>query len=66
MSAREVVALLNELVTGFDEMTEKYGMSAIAGLWLWLSLYSVICNLGGSWQIQRLRLKPLHLGGKLL
>ncbi len=33
MSAQEVVALLNELVTGFDEMTEKYGMSAIAGLW---------------------------------
>jgi predicted nucleic acid-binding Zn finger protein len=32
MSAREVVALLNELVTGFDEMTEKYGMSAIAAL----------------------------------
>jgi hypothetical protein len=30
MSAPEVVALLNELVTGFDEMTEKYGMSAIA------------------------------------
>ena len=51
MSAQKVVALLNELVTGFDEMTEKYGMSAIAGLWLWLSLYSVICNLGGSWPI---------------
>ncbi len=33
MSAQEVVALLNELVTGFDEMTEKYGLSAIAGLW---------------------------------
>jgi hypothetical protein len=33
MSAQEVVSLLNELVTGFDEMTEKYGMSAIAGLW---------------------------------
>jgi hypothetical protein len=32
MSAPEVVALLNELVTGFDEMTEKYGMSAIAAL----------------------------------
>jgi hypothetical protein len=32
MSAQEVVALLNELVTGFDEMTEKYGMSAIAAL----------------------------------
>lgn len=32
MSAQEVVALLNELVTGLDEMTEKYGMSAIAGL----------------------------------
>jgi hypothetical protein len=30
MSAQEVVALLNELVTGFDEMTQKYGMSAIA------------------------------------
>jgi hypothetical protein len=30
MSAPEVVALLNELVTGFDEMTEKYGRSAIA------------------------------------
>jgi hypothetical protein len=32
MSAPEVVALLNELVTGFDEMTAKYGMSAIAAL----------------------------------
>jgi hypothetical protein len=32
MSAQEVVSLLNELVTGFDEMTEKYGMSAIAPL----------------------------------
>ena len=32
MSAPEVVALLNELVTGFDEMTEKYSMSAIAAL----------------------------------
>ena len=32
MSPQEVVALLNELVTGFDEMTEKDGMSAIAGL----------------------------------
>jgi len=32
MSAQEVVGLLNELVTGFDEMTEKYGMSAIAAL----------------------------------
>ena len=33
MSAQEVVALLNELVTGFDKMTEKYATSAIAGLW---------------------------------
>lgn len=33
MSVQEVVSLLNELVTGFDEMTEKYGMSAIARLW---------------------------------
>jgi len=33
MSAQEVVALLNELVTGFDERTAKYGMSAIASLW---------------------------------
>ena len=32
MSAQEVVALLNELVTGFDEMTEKYAKSAIAAL----------------------------------
>ena len=32
MSAQEVVALLNELVTGFDERTEKYGMSAITAL----------------------------------
>jgi hypothetical protein len=64
MSAQEVVALLNELVTGFDEMTEKYGMSAIAALGY--GFYCVICNLRGSWQIQRLRLKPLHLGGKLL
>ncbi|MEG4276748.1 hypothetical protein QUA62_04495 [Microcoleus sp. MON1_C1] len=32
MSAQEVVALLNELVTGFDGMTAKYGMSAIAAL----------------------------------
>jgi hypothetical protein len=32
MSAQEVVALLNELVTGFDGMTEKYGISAIAAL----------------------------------
>jgi len=32
MSAPEVVALLNELVKGFDEMTAKYGMSAIAAL----------------------------------
>jgi hypothetical protein len=32
MSPEEVVPLLNELVTGFDEMTEKYGMSAIAAL----------------------------------
>ncbi|MEG4208090.1 hypothetical protein QUA20_29760 [Microcoleus sp. Pol7_A1] len=30
MSEQEVVALLNELVTGFDEMTEKYGKFAIA------------------------------------
>ncbi len=45
MSAPEVVALLNELVTGFDEMTEKYGMSAIAGLWYgWAYIpLSVIC-----------------------
>jgi len=64
MSAQEVVSLLNELVTGFEEMTEKYGMSAIAALCY--GFYCVICNLGGSWQIQRLRLKPLHLGGKLL
>ena len=64
MSAPEVVALLNELVTGFDEMTEKYGMSAIAALCY--GFYCVICNLGGSWQTQRLRLKPLHLGRKLL
>ena len=32
MSAQEIVALLNELVTGFDEMTEKYGRFAIAAL----------------------------------
>ena len=32
MSAQEVFALLNELVTGFDEMTEKYAKSAIAAL----------------------------------
>lgn len=64
MSAPEVVALLNELVKGFDEMTEKYGMSAIAVLWYGFSC--VICNFGGSWQIQRLPLKPLHLGGKPL
>ena len=32
MSAQEVAALLNELAKGFDEMTEKYGMSAIAAL----------------------------------
>ena len=32
MSAQEVVSLLNELVTGFAEMTEKYGMPAIAAL----------------------------------
>ena len=32
MSSEEVVFLLNEVVTGFDEMTEKYGSSAIAGL----------------------------------
>jgi len=32
MSPEEVVPLLNELVTGFDEMTEKDGMSAIAAL----------------------------------
>ncbi len=49
MSAPEVVALLNELVTGFDEMTEKYGRSAIAVLWYGFSC--VICNLGGSWPI---------------
>ena len=49
MSAQEVVALLNELVTGFDEMTEKYGMSAIAALCY--GFYCVICNLGGSWPI---------------
>jgi hypothetical protein len=66
MSAQEVVALLNELVTGFDEMTEKYGMSAIAALSYGYGFSCVICNLGGSWEIQRLRLKPLHLGGKLL
>ncbi|MEG4962491.1 MULTISPECIES: HAMP domain-containing protein [unclassified Microcoleus] len=30
MSAQEVFGLLNELVTGFDKMTEKYGKSAIA------------------------------------
>ncbi|WP_216669929.1 adenylate/guanylate cyclase domain-containing protein [Brasilonema sennae] len=29
MSAQEVVALLNELVTGFDEMTDKYGLEKI-------------------------------------
>ncbi|MBW4573615.1 MAG: adenylate/guanylate cyclase domain-containing protein [Tolypothrix carrinoi HA7290-LM1] len=29
MSAQEVVALLNELVTNFDEMTEKYGLEKI-------------------------------------
>ena len=39
-------------------------MSAIAALCY--GFYCVICNLGGSWQIQRLRLKPLHLGGKPL
>ena len=64
MSAPEVVALLNELVTGFDEMTEKYGMSALAALSY--GFYCVICNLGGIGHIQRLRLKPLHLGRKLL
>jgi hypothetical protein len=66
MSAPEVVALLNELVTGFDEMTEKYGRSAIAAL----SYATVSLALSVIWgegkQIQRLRLKPLHLGGKLL
>ena len=64
MSAQEIVGLLNELVTGFDEMTEKYGMSAIAALCY--GFYCVICNLGGIGQIQRLRFKPLHLGVKLL
>jgi hypothetical protein len=49
MSAPEVVALLNELVKGFDEMTEKYGMSAIAVLGYGFSC--VICNLDGSWPI---------------
>lgn len=29
MSAQEVVALLNELVTNFDEMTDKYGLEKI-------------------------------------
>jgi hypothetical protein len=62
MSAQEVVALLNELVTGFEEMTEKYAKSAIAALCY--GFYCVICNVGGIGQIQRLRLKPLHLGGK--
>jgi hypothetical protein len=64
MPAQKVVALLNELVTGFEEMTEKYGMSAIAALCY--GFYCVICNLGGIGHIQRLRLKPLHLGGKIL
>jgi len=29
MSAQEVVALLNELVTAFDEMADKYGLEKI-------------------------------------
>jgi hypothetical protein len=49
MSAQEVVALLNKLVTGFDEMIEKYGRSAIAGLCY--GFYCVICKLSGIWQI---------------
>jgi hypothetical protein len=32
MSAQEVVALLNELVTGFDEMTEKYGIAFLTNM----------------------------------
>jgi len=28
MSAQQVVGLLNELVTGFDEMTEKYAFAS--------------------------------------
>ena len=51
MSAQKVVALLNELVTGFDEMTEKYGMSAIAGLcygWAYIPLSVIWVELGKS------------------
>ena len=32
MSPQELVPLLNELVTGFDEMTDIYATSAIAAL----------------------------------
>ena len=49
MSPEEVVPLLNELVTGFDEMTEKDGMSAIAALcygWVYIPLSVIWVELG--------------------
>lgn len=42
MSPQEVVALLNELVTAFDEMTEKYGLEKIKTLG---DGYMAVCGL---------------------
>lgn len=43
MSAQEVVSLLNELVTGFDEMTDKYGLEKIKTIG---DGYMAVCGLG--------------------
>lgn len=43
MSPQEVVGLLNELVTAFDEMTEKYGLEKIKTIG---DGYMAVCGLG--------------------
>ncbi|WP_333146550.1 adenylate/guanylate cyclase domain-containing protein [Microcoleus sp. B13-B6] len=43
MSPQEVVRLLNELVTGFDEMTDKYGLEKIKTIG---DGYMAVCGLG--------------------
>ena len=43
MSPQEVVRLLNEMVTGFDEMTDKYGLEKIKTIG---DGYMAVCGLG--------------------
>lgn len=42
MSPQEVIGLLNELVTAFDEMTDKYGLEKIKTIG---DSYMAVCGL---------------------